>query len=101
MGRRSHYAPGTPCSVDLVTPDVATAKDFYRRVFGWESEDLDHGYTVFRHGGGTVAGAYTLTQEMARGHRPGVDDVRRGGRPRRLRGAGRRARRGGRRAVRG
>jgi len=65
MGRRSHYAPGTPCAVDLVTPDVATAKDFYRRVFGWESEDLDHGYTVFRHDGGTVAGAYPLTQEMA------------------------------------
>jgi hypothetical protein len=65
MGRRTSYPPGCFCAVDLATPDLATAKDFYRRVFGWEAEDLDGGYTALRRDGALVAGAFPLTTEMA------------------------------------
>jgi predicted enzyme related to lactoylglutathione lyase len=64
MGRRTSYAPGTPCAVDVITPDPEAAKAFYRRVFGWQPEDLDHGYTAFRHDGAVVAGLLTLTEEL-------------------------------------
>jgi predicted enzyme related to lactoylglutathione lyase len=34
------YRHGQPCWADLQTPDVAAAKDFYGRVFGWTYKDL-------------------------------------------------------------
>jgi uncharacterized protein len=64
MGRRTSYPPGTPCAVDLVTPDVAAAKDFYGRVFGWTAEDLPHAYTAFRRDGAVVAGAVALPADQ-------------------------------------
>jgi predicted enzyme related to lactoylglutathione lyase len=71
MARRTTYAPGTPCAVDLVTPDIPAAKDFYRRVFGWQADEEQDGYTAFRHHGALVAGAMALTEEMlAAGVRP-------------------------------
>ncbi|GAB5080737.1 VOC family protein [Arthrobacter sp. AD-310] len=34
------YRHGQPCWADLQTPDVAAAKDFYGRLFGWTYRDL-------------------------------------------------------------
>ena len=60
MTIRDSYAPGTPCWVDLGTPDVRGSVAFYRGLFGWDSgqADVEHGgYTVFAVGGAEVAGA--------------------------------------------
>ena len=54
------YAPGTPCWVDLGTPDVAASVAFYRGLFGWTAgpADTEHGgYTVFSLDGAEVSGA--------------------------------------------
>ncbi|MFE4194786.1 VOC family protein [Paenarthrobacter sp. NPDC056912] len=40
MTVRKHYASGEPCWADLQTRDVAAAKDFYGKVFGWTYKDL-------------------------------------------------------------
>jgi predicted enzyme related to lactoylglutathione lyase len=65
MGQRTHYPPGTPCAVDLVTPDREAAKTFYGGLLRWSAEDLEHGYTVWRRDGAVVAGAIALTEEAA------------------------------------
>ena len=58
MGDRTRYDPGTFCWVGLATSDVAAAKGFYARLFGWQEEDLDAGvagvFTVLRRGGDTA-----------------------------------------------
>jgi hypothetical protein len=52
---------------ELVSPDVATAADFYREVFGWETETMDMGpmgeYTVFTLDGEQVAGGMAPPME--------------------------------------
>lgn len=40
MSVRTTYASGEPCWADLQTPDVAGAKDFYNRLFGWTYQDF-------------------------------------------------------------
>ena len=40
MTVRTTYANGEPCWADLQTPDVAAAKDFYGRIFGWTYQDF-------------------------------------------------------------
>ncbi len=55
------YSPGTPCWVDLMTPDVDGSKAFYQSVFGWEAHDQfdDEGnriYTQFQQGDNLIAG---------------------------------------------
>ena len=40
MAFHKAYAPGEVCWVDLQTPDVASAKEFYAALFGWRFEDL-------------------------------------------------------------
>ncbi len=39
MPTRTSYAEGIPSWVDLSTPDVSAAKDFYGALFGWEYEE--------------------------------------------------------------
>ena len=56
----SHPA-GTPCWVDLMSPDVDASKAFYTAVFGWDAEDQfdDDGnrvYVMFSLNGKSVAG---------------------------------------------
>jgi uncharacterized protein len=41
MGTRTEHAPGTFSWVDLTTPDVAAAKEFYGALFGWGYEDSE------------------------------------------------------------
>jgi predicted enzyme related to lactoylglutathione lyase len=38
MSNVTAYQPGTPCWIDLMTPDQQAALDFYRDLFGWQGE---------------------------------------------------------------
>lgn len=72
MSERTSYVPGTPCWVDLATPDIEAAENFYGPLFGWEiPEPADSaemgGYRRARLGGRDVAGVMPLMQE---GQRP-------------------------------
>jgi uncharacterized protein len=60
MAERTAYAPGTPCWVDLGTPDSAGAGRFYGSLFGWELASDPRpeagGYGMFSVQGKLVAG---------------------------------------------
>ncbi len=62
MGKRSSYAPGTFCSVDLATTDADGATAFYGGLFGWEGEDVHPAegmtYTILRLNGDAVGGLF-------------------------------------------
>lgn len=61
------YTQGTPCWVDLGTPDVAATVKFFGSLFGWSgtvTEDPDAGgYVIFNLDGLPVAGAGPLMSE--------------------------------------
>jgi predicted enzyme related to lactoylglutathione lyase len=70
MPKMTSYEPGTPCWVDLASPDVEVAKSFYGGLFGWhghESPDPESGaYTMFSlpgTEGHEVAAAMPIMQE--------------------------------------
>jgi predicted enzyme related to lactoylglutathione lyase len=68
MPERTSYAAGTPCWVDLTTPDVEAAADFYGPLFGWTVPELPNsaemgGYRRAKADGRDVAGVYPLMQE--------------------------------------
>lgn len=68
MSERTSYTPGTPCWVDLATPDIEAAEKFYGAVFGWEVPELPNsaemgGYRRAKKNGKDVAGVYPLMQE--------------------------------------
>jgi len=50
MPERTSYAQGTPCWVELSTPDPPAARAFYADLFGWDYRDNDVGDS-----GGTYA----------------------------------------------
>jgi predicted enzyme related to lactoylglutathione lyase len=55
----NEYEPGVPSWVDLATPDLDRAKDFYRALFGWEILDGPPeagGYSMAMRAGFTIAG---------------------------------------------
>src|SRR5690606_19464775 len=63
--------PGSPCWLDLGTPDVPAAAAFYGAVFGWEYQPMDGGGEdmeggMFQKDGKTVAGLGKLTEDGAR-----------------------------------
>ncbi|MFP8963796.1 VOC family protein [Streptomyces nanhaiensis] len=64
------FVPGSPCWIDLGTPDVRAAAAFYGAVFGWEYESMGEEEGVeggmLRKDGRTVAGLGKLTEEGAR-----------------------------------
>ena len=65
MGQRTTYTPGTPCWVDLTTPDVDGAEAFYGAVFGWEVREVMPGaYAYFERDGAVVAGISPLGEEQ-------------------------------------
>jgi len=58
MGDVERYPNGTFCWIDLGTPEVGRAKQFYRSLLGWETEDVprpDGTYTLCRLRGKDVA----------------------------------------------
>jgi uncharacterized protein len=60
------YVPGAPNWVDLGTPDVEAAAEFYGAVFGWQFQSAGPeagGYGMFTLDGKTVAAAGPLTGE--------------------------------------
>jgi predicted enzyme related to lactoylglutathione lyase len=68
MSERTSYAPGTPCWVDLSTPDIEGAQRFYGELFGWEIPELPDsaemaGYRRAKKDGRDVAGVMPLMQE--------------------------------------
>ncbi|MCH0562375.1 MULTISPECIES: VOC family protein [unclassified Streptomyces] len=64
------FAPGSPCWLDLGSPDVPAAAAFYGAVLGWEfqpmGEEAGAEGGLFRKDGRTVAGLGALTEEGAR-----------------------------------
>jgi uncharacterized protein len=66
VGRRSEYAPGTFCWVELGTPDQEAASAFYGALLGWEAGDASPGgdgsYTTMRLGGADVCGLFALPE---------------------------------------
>jgi predicted enzyme related to lactoylglutathione lyase len=68
MSERTNYAPGTPSWVDLGTPDIEKAADFYSGLFDWdvpESENAEQtgGYRQAMLRGKPAAGMMPLMQE--------------------------------------
>jgi predicted enzyme related to lactoylglutathione lyase len=68
MSERTSYVPGTPCWVDVATPDLEAAERFYGELFGWEIPELPDsaemgGYRRARKNGKDVAGAMPLMEE--------------------------------------
>jgi uncharacterized protein len=68
MSERTSYAPGTPCWVDLGTPDIDAAAAFYGGLFGWSIEEGENaeqtgGYRQAMLRGKPVAGVMPLMQE--------------------------------------
>ncbi|MFG2136408.1 VOC family protein [Streptomyces sp. NPDC048650] len=63
------FVPGTPNWIDLGTPDVEAAADFYAAVLGWTFRSAGPeagGYGFFQIDGRTVAAAGPLSEEGAR-----------------------------------
>lgn len=62
------FAPGSPCWLDLGSPDVPAAAAFYGAVLGWDFESMGEGAEggMFRKDGKVVAGLGKLTEEGAR-----------------------------------
>jgi uncharacterized protein len=68
MSERTSSTPGTPCWVDLATPDIEAAAAFYGDLFGWEVPELPNsaelgGYRRAKKNGKDVAGVAPLQQE--------------------------------------
>lgn len=68
MSERSSYAPGTPCWVDLTTPDQDAAAGFYGELFGWSVEEDENaeqtgGYRVAMLKDRAVGGVMRLVRE--------------------------------------
>lgn len=47
---------------DLLTEDVAAAKDFYGKLFGWTFEEFDH-YAVIKNNGQSIGGMLQVTND--------------------------------------
>lgn len=68
MSERTSYVPGTPCWVDLGTPDIDAAAAFYGGLFGWSVEEGENaeqtgGYRQAMLRSKPVAGVMPLMQE--------------------------------------
>jgi uncharacterized protein len=75
MSERTSYAPGTPCWVDLATPDVEAAARFYGNLLGWDVPEQANsaemgGYRRAMKDGKDVAGMMPLTDGGQEGQPP-------------------------------
>lgn len=72
MPEITEYATGTPCWVDVTSPDLDATTAFYSGLFGWEAEQDPRpesgGYTMFSLGGKYVAAASPPPQEGIPAH---------------------------------
>ncbi|GAA2439664.1 VOC family protein [Actinomadura vinacea] len=71
MPERTSYEPGTPCWVDLGTPDFASSKEFYGRLFGWHAQEpvdpVTGGYTMMTPGPGDARPVAALMPQTVEG----------------------------------
>jgi len=60
-----HHSPGTPCWVDLSSPDVDASVAFYCDLFGWEASEAEQtsGYQMFSWEGKVVSGIRPIQSE--------------------------------------
>jgi predicted enzyme related to lactoylglutathione lyase len=68
MTVKTRYQPGTPCWIDLGTPDQDAAGEFYGKLFGWELHEDENaeqtgGYRTAQLDGKNVGGVMKLMQE--------------------------------------
>jgi uncharacterized protein len=68
MSERTSYAPGTPCWIDLGTPDQDAAAEFYGGLFGWsveadENAEQTGGYRVAVLKDKAIGGVMRLMEE--------------------------------------
>lgn len=68
MSERTSYTPGTPCWVELATPDIEASASFYGELLGWEVPEMPNsaelgGYRRAKLNGRDVAGVAPLMQE--------------------------------------
>jgi predicted enzyme related to lactoylglutathione lyase len=68
MSVKTSYKPGTPCWIDLGTPDQDAAGGFYGALFGWELHEDENaeqtgGYRTAQLDGKNVGGVMKLMQE--------------------------------------
>jgi predicted enzyme related to lactoylglutathione lyase len=68
MSERTSYEPGTPCWIDLGTPDQDAAAEFYGALFGWSVEEDENaeqtgGYRVATLRDKAIGGVMKLMQE--------------------------------------
>jgi predicted enzyme related to lactoylglutathione lyase len=66
MPKRTSYEPGTPCWVDLGSPNPDESKKFYSGLFGWTTETGPPeagGYIMCELGGQPVAGMGPIMNE--------------------------------------
>ena len=68
MSERTTFKPGTPCWIDLGTPDQDAAGEFYGRLFGWQVHENKNaeqtgGYRTAQIDGRAVGGVMKLMQE--------------------------------------
>lgn len=74
MPDRTEYRSGTPCWVDMATPDLEGVTDFYARLFGWqpvESPTSMGFYRVMHHRGHPAVGLHRMGDDRrAAGDRP-------------------------------
>jgi uncharacterized protein len=71
MPVQTSYNAGDFCWVDLAVPDTNAAREFYRELFGWQSQDAEGGmpYVMFIRDGSMVAGMGPQPDDMkAQGH---------------------------------
>ena len=63
------HAPGTFCFAELVSPEVASAKQFYGDLFGWTTDEVTSSsgpYSLFQIEGQVVAGLRGITRGRQR-----------------------------------
>jgi uncharacterized protein len=68
MSERTSYEPGTPCWIDLGTPDQDAAAEFYGALFGWrvvadENAEQTGGYRVATLREKAIGGVMKLMEE--------------------------------------
>jgi predicted enzyme related to lactoylglutathione lyase len=68
MSEKTSYAPGTPCWIDLGTPDQDAAGEFYGGLFGWELREDENaeqtgGYRTAQLDGRAIGGVMKLIME--------------------------------------
>ena len=70
MTEFSSYAHGTPCWVDVTSPDLDKTIEFYEGLFGWEADQDPQpeagGYTMFKLKGKYVAAGSPPQEEGSR-----------------------------------